>query len=151
MQTRKIYSQDREIEFGIEKWTVKNDTWQKESNYQIKRNQNAIPLVWYSGPFLKWTREELKQMITATRNNTDDTRIYRTGITRKQNREEKQFYGHFKRLTRDIWYEKMWTWLRKQNLIKETESLQKEAQNNAIRTNHIEARLDKTQQNSRCR
>ena len=40
-------------------------------------------------------------------------------------------------------------WLRKGNLKRETESLLTAAQN-AIRTNHINARIDKTQQNSRC-
>ena len=42
-------------------------------------------------------------------------------------------------------------WLRKGNLKRETESLLMAAQNNSIRTNHIEARIDKTQQNSKCR
>ena len=37
------------------------------------------------------------------------------------------------------------------NLKKETESLLIAAQNNAIRTNLIKARVDKTQQNSKCR
>ena len=41
-------------------------------------------------------------------------------------------------------------WLRKGNLKTVTESMLKAAQNNAIRTNHIKARIDKTQQNSRC-
>ena len=41
-------------------------------------------------------------------------------------------------------------WLRIGNLKRETESLLIAAQNNAIRTNHIKARIDKTQQNSRC-
>ena len=31
-------------------------------------NTWAVPLVRYSGPFLKWTREELKQMDQRTRN-----------------------------------------------------------------------------------
>ena len=35
--------------------------------------------------------------------------------------------------------------------MRETESLLIATQNNAIRTNHIKARIDKTQQNSRCR
>ena len=46
---------------------------------------------------------------------------------------------------------KTWTWLRKGNFERETESLLIAAQNNAIRTNHINARLDKTLQNSKCR
>ena len=44
-----------------------------------------------------------------------------------------------------------WTWLRKGNFKRETESLLIVVQNNAIRTNHIKARIDKTQQNSKCR
>ena len=35
--------------------------------------------------------------------------------------------------------------------MREAESLLIAAQNNAIRTNHIKARIDKTQQNSKCR
>ena len=35
--------------------------------------------------------------------------------------------------------------------MKEIKSLQNAAQNNAIRANHIKARIDKTQQNSTCR
>ena len=57
----------------------------------------------------------------------------------------------FKRLTSNISHEKTSTWLRKENLKRETESLLIVAQNNAIRTNHIKARIDETQQNSRCR
>ena len=43
------------------------------------------------------------------------------------------------------------TWLRKGNFKRETESLPIAAQGNAIRTNHIKARIDKTQQNGKCR
>ena len=43
------------------------------------------------------------------------------------------------------------TWLKKSYFKRETESLLIAAQNNAIRTNHIKARIDKTQQNSKCR
>ena len=39
----------------------------------------------------------------------------------------------------------------KENLKRETESLLISAQNNAIRTNHIKAKIDKTQQNSKCK
>ena len=43
------------------------------------------------------------------------------------------------------------TWLKKGNFKRETEFLLIIAQNNAIRTNHIKARIDKTQENSKCR
>ena len=44
-----------------------------------------------------------------------------------------------------------WMWLRKVNLKKETESLLTAGQNNAIRSNYIKTKIDKTQQNSKCR
>ena len=43
------------------------------------------------------------------------------------------------------------TWLKKGNFKRETESLLIAAKDNAIRTNHINARIDKTQQNSKYR
>ena len=72
-------------------------------------------------------------------------------ITRKQKWEEKQLYGRFKRLINNISHEKTWTWLRKENFKRETKSFLIAAQNNAMKTNHIKARIDKTQQNSKCR
>ena len=134
----------------------------------------ALSLVRHLGLFLKWTREELKQidqrtkklitmhkelhprddvdrlhvsrkeggklasiensvdssiqrledyiekqeegLITATRNNTENTKTSRMAIARKQKWEEKQLYGRFKRLIINISHEKTWTWLRKGNL-----------------------------------
>ena len=60
-------------------------------------------------------------------------------------------YGRFERLISNIPPEKTWMWQRKRNLKRETECLLIAAQNNAIRTNHIKAIIDKTQQNSKCR
>ena len=124
-------------------------------------NTWAIPLIRYSGPFVKWNREELKQMdqrtrklmtmhkalhprdvvdrlfvsrkeggrglasiedcvdvptqrledsiekhegglITAIKNNTDNTMTKRMTITRKQKWEEKQLYGRFKQLIKHL-------------------------------------------------
>ena len=90
-------------------------------------------------------------LITAIKNDTDNTMANRMTINRKQEWEEKQLCGRFKRLISNISYEKTWTWLRKGNFKRETESLLIAAQNNAIRTNHIKARIDKTQQNRKCR
>ena len=72
-------------------------------------------------------------------------------INRKQKQEEKRLYRRFKQLTSDISHEKTWMWLRKGNLKRETESLPAAAQNNAIRTSHVKAIIDKTQQNSKSR
>ena len=149
------------------RWKKKfNKSISKEPERDIKGiNTLAVPLVRYSRPFSKWTREDLKKMdqrkrklmtmhkalhprddiarlyvtskeggkgfgsiedsgdalrqrledyiekrggrlITATRNNTDDTKTGRTEITRKQKWEEKQLCGRFKRLNSDISHEK---------------------------------------------
>ena len=90
-------------------------------------------------------------LITTTRSDTDNTKTNRMTISRKQKREEKQVYGCFKGLISNISHEKTWTWLRKGNLKRETESLLIAAQNNTIKTNHIKTRIDKTQQDSKCR
>ena len=70
-------------------------------------------------------------------------------VTIKRKLVEKQLYGRFKRLI-NVSHEKTWMWLRKGNLKRGTESLLVAAQNNAIRTNHIKARKNKTHQNSKC-
>ena len=75
----------------------------------------------------------------------------RMTIARKQKWEGKQLYGRFKRLINNISHEKTWTWLRKGNFKRETESLLIAAQDNAVRTNHIKAGMDNAQQNSKCR
>ena len=173
-------------------------------------NTWAVHLVRYPGPFLQWTRDELKQMdqrtrklmtmhnalhprddvdrlyvsrkkegrglasiedsvdasiqrledyiekyerglITAIRNDTDNTIDDRMTTTRKQKLEKKQLYGRFKGLINNISHQKTWTWLKKGNLKRETESLLIAPQVDDKRTNHIKARIDKTQQNSKCR
>ena len=63
----------------------------------------------------------------------------------------KQICGRFQRLISNISYEKTWAWLKKGTFKRETEFSLIAAQNNAIRTSHIKARIDKTQQNSKCK
>ena len=90
-------------------------------------------------------------LITAIRNDAENTIDDRMTTTRKQKWEKKKLYGRFKNQINNISHQKTWTWPRKGNLKRETESLQIAAQDNAIRTNHIKARIDKPQQNSKCR
>ena len=75
----------------------------------------------------------------------------RKTINVKQKLEEKQLYWRFKRLINNISHQKTWTWPRIGNFKRETKSLLIAAQNNTVRTNHIKTRIDKTQQNSKCR
>ena len=84
-------------------------------------------------------------LIKAIRNDTDNVIDDRMTTTWKQKWEKKQLYGHFKRLINNVSHQKTWTWIRKGNLKRVTESLIIAAQDNAIRTNHIKARIDKTQ------
>ena len=175
-------------------------------------NTWAVSLVRYSGPFIEWTKEELRQLDQKTRKlmtmhnalhpKDDVDRLYvkrkdggrglssiedcvndakkelekyimqnteriimatRTekinktenretwNKTRKEKWEEKQLHGRFIRMTKDENNENTWTWMRKGHLSRETESLITAAQDNSIRTNHIKARIDKTQENSKCR
>ena len=103
---------------------------------------------------IQWLEDYIEKhergLITGIRNDTDNT-IDDRMTTRKQKWEKKQLYDRFKRLINDISHQKTWTWLRKGKLKRETESLLIAAQDLAIRTNHIKARIDKTQQNSKCR
>ena len=89
-------------------------------------------------------------VITAIRQDTDNTMGNWMTITWKQKWEGKQLCGRFKRLINNISHQKTLTWLRKGNFKREIKSLLIAAQNNAIRTNHIKARIDKSQQNSKC-
>ena len=92
-----------------------------------------------------------RRLITAIRNNTNKTIDNRMTITRKQKWVGKQLYRRLKRLINNISYNKTWTWLSKGDFKRETELLLMAIQNRAIGTNHIKARIDKMQQNSKCR
>ena len=70
---------------------------------------------------------------------TQTVRIYSQDIGMEFGIEK--LNGYFKRQTSRISCEKTWTWLRKRNLEKETESLLIAAQNNAIRIDYVKARI----------
>ena len=130
-------------------------TW-TDYMYQEKREEEDLPAskTALTHPYNDSKTTKKKHdggQITAIRNNTDNTIDNRMTKTRKQKWEEKQLHGRFKRLINNISHDKTCTWLRKGNFKRETESLLMAAQNSAIRTNHIKSRIDKTQQNSKCR
>ena len=99
----KLYVLSNEERRGITSIEDSVDTWMRRLEDYIKKRRVIL--------------------MTATRNNTDNTSTNRAKITRKQKWEEKQLYGNFKRQTIQISLEKSWTWLRKGNLKRETESL----------------------------
>ena len=123
--------------------------------YQERREEENLPAsktaLSHRYTLVDYIEKYERGLITAIRNDTDNTMDNGMTISRKQKWEEKQLYGNFKRLIYNISHEKTWTWLRKRNFKRETESLLIAVQNYSIRTNHIRARIDKTQQNSKCR
>ena len=62
----------------------------------------------------------------------------------------RQNNGHFNRQTSEISNKKTGTWRRKGNLKRKIESLLRTTKNNAIRTNYIKSKIDKTQQDISC-
>ena len=71
-------------------------------------------------------------------------------ITRKQKWKEKTTLWAFEATNKHLTRENL-DGAKKRKLRRETESLLIAAQNNAIRTNHIKTRIDKTQRNSKYR
>ena len=71
--------------------------------------------------------------------------------TRNQKWEGKQLYGRFKQQINNISHDKTWTWRRKGNFKRETESLYNGSTKQNHKNHHIKARIDKTLQNSKCR
>ena len=89
----------------------------------------------------EYTQKSTERLITAARNSKCNIWTIRDTIkTRKQKWEEKQLNGYFKRQTAEIAHEMSWSWLRRGNLKRETESPIIAAQDNAIRTNYIKAK-----------
>ena len=71
--------------------------------------------------FKNYIKKNRERLITVTRKNTDNTIINRKTTTRKQKWEEKYLYEYLKRQVKSL--KKIWTWIRKGNLYRETESL----------------------------
>ena len=76
-------------------------------------------------------------LITAIRKDTGNTRDNTITTTRKQKWEGKQIHGYVQRLMNNISHDKTWTWLKKGNFKRETESLLIAAENYTVRTSHI--------------
>ena len=60
-------------------------------------------------------------------------------------------HGQFLRQTEDVTNRDQWLWLQEGSLKRETETLIMAAQEQAVRTNLVKAKIDKTQEDSTCR
>ena len=77
---------------------------------------------WYINTMTQRLLKKSKgRLITATRNTTDNIRSSRTKITSKQKCEEKTTVWNFKRQASEITDEKTRTWLKKENLKRESD------------------------------
>ena len=112
--------------------------------FEKKKEEELVALKIVLDALIQWLEDYIerhrRKLITASRNNTDDTRINKTKITKKQKEEEKQLYRRFKWLTNVISDEKTQIWLKNGNLKRETEFLIIAGQNNTIRTNHMKGK-----------
>ena len=93
-----------------------------------------------------YIKKSKDRLVTAASNRNNNIRTNRkTTKTRKQKCEGKKLCGYFKQRTSEIAHEKTWTWLRKGNLKRETESLLIAVQKNSIRPNYVQIKIDKMQ------
>ncbi len=76
---------------------------------------------------------------------------FRIKNERKQNWKDKSLHGQFMRQTEEEGGKERWQWLSGTGIKRETESPVMAAQEQAIRTNVIKARIDRTQEESKCR
>ena len=75
----------------------------------------------------------------------------RKKIERQQEWKDKTLHGQFLRQTDDEAGKERWMWLKGTGIKRETDSLILAAQEQAIRTNAIKAKIDNTQEESKCR
>ena len=108
--------------------------------------------------YVKESRERLLATARSVDINLMES-IQETAIeTRKQKKEErtisseeKMLHGQFVRQNKEVGNQDRWQWLRNWSLKCETESLIFAAQEQAIRTNVIKGKIDKSQEQTKCR
>ena len=71
-------------------------------------------------------------------------------VNRLEDWEEKVLHGQYLRQIKEVRSDQCWAWLQNGNMKRETESLIVAAQNQSIRTNLVNAKIDKSQGDSLC-
>ena len=106
---------------------------------------------------IKYIEKSEERIITAVRGNDlcdgEDEKQFkkRKHQERKKKWHDKALHGQFLRQTEEETGKDQWQWLRSTGIKRETESLIMAAQEQAIRTNAIKAKIDKSQEESKCR
>ena len=106
----------------------------------------------------RYIKESKERLIVAARgdNENADTEIgnefkRKTQQERKTKWKEKMLHGQFLRHTEELADKDQWLWLTDGTLKRETESLVMATQEQALITNLVKAKIDKSQEDSRCR
>ena len=104
----------------------------------------------------KHIQKSEEKLITAARKPEDISETpkrfkSRRAKERKQNWTDKALHGQYLRRTEAVPSKERWAWLSKGGIKRETETLILAAQEQAIRTNQIKTKIDKTQEDSLCR
>ena len=106
----------------------------------------------------RYVKESKERLIIAARGDNENTEIdtgkefkKRTRLERKTKWKEKTLHGQFLRQTEELADKDQWSWLTDGTLKRETESLIMAAQEQALRTNLVKAKIDKSQEDSKCR
>ena len=106
----------------------------------------------------RYVKESKERLIIAARGDNEKTEIdtgkefkRRTRLERKTKWKEKTLHGQFLRQTEELADKDQWSWLTDGTLKRETESLIMAAQEQALRTNLVKAKIDKSQEDSKCR
>ena len=106
----------------------------------------------------RYVKESKERLIIAARGDNENTEIdtdnefkTRTKLERKTKWKEKTLHGQFLRQTEELADKDQWAWLTDGTLKRETESLIMAAQEQALRTNLVKAKIDKSKEDSKCR
>ena len=99
----------------------------------------------------KYTERSLEDMMEIVRERISFRGDQAEKKERYQAWSEKVMHGQFERQTKDIRSEESWMWLQRGTLKKETESLITAAQEQALRTNHRKAKIEKDRTSPLCR
>ena len=117
-----------------------------------------ILLIWQRLACKRYVKESKEKLLVAARGDTENEELETKNEFKRKNTQEgkanwkeKVMHGHFLRQTEDVTDKDQRLWLQEGSLKRETETLIMAAQGQAVRTNLVKAKIDKTQEDSTCR
>ena len=106
----------------------------------------------------RYVKESKEKLLVAARGDTENEELETENEFKRKSRQEREanwkekvMRGQFLRQTEDVTIRGQWLWQQEGSLKRETETLIMAAQEQAVRTNLVKAKIDKTQEDSTCR